>query len=187
MQGLRTLSILDVEGLHLLATCHVNYKGFRVVAQSIIPGILNNTDQSSLTEYGSVDEGKSIHANEEVRAHSSSPSKFHEMMLKVCGHLSIAQSKVRDQQDQEHSIAGSTEVKGIRGTDKRKYLLDLIGLTPRDANFLGEENSSCRLRPELVIIYQRTKQLEHANEGIKRWEEKEAAEAASDTGIICNY
>lgn len=68
MQGLRTLSILDVEGLHLLATCHVNYKGFRVVAQSIIPGILNNTDQSSLTEYGSVDEGKSIHTNEEVRA-----------------------------------------------------------------------------------------------------------------------
>ena len=79
------------------------------------------------------------------------------MMRKVCGHLAIADSRVRDQQDQEHCIAGSTEVKGIRGTDKRKYLLDLIGLTPRDANFLGEENSSCRLRPELIIIYQRTK------------------------------
>ncbi len=47
---------MDIDGLHILATCLVNYKGHRVIAQSIIPGILNNNDLTSLAEYGSVDE-----------------------------------------------------------------------------------------------------------------------------------
>lgn len=32
IMGLRQLQILDVEGLHLLATCLVNYRGQRVIA-----------------------------------------------------------------------------------------------------------------------------------------------------------
>jgi len=68
--GLRNLQALDVKGLHLLATTLVHYKGQRVIAQSIIPGILNNNDLTSLAEYGSVDENKTIHAGEE----------FHELM-----------------------------------------------------------------------------------------------------------
>ena len=56
IMGLRALQILDIEGLHILATCLVQYKGHRVIAQSIIPGILNNNDLTSLAEYGSVDE-----------------------------------------------------------------------------------------------------------------------------------
>jgi protein TIF31 len=42
LTGLRLLQGLDVPNLHYLATCIVNYKGHRVLAQSIIPGILNN-------------------------------------------------------------------------------------------------------------------------------------------------
>jgi protein TIF31 len=72
--GLRALQILDCEGLHVLATTVVNYKGHRVIAQSIIPGILNNNDLSSLAEYGSVDEHKTIYASEQ----------FHQIMKKVC-------------------------------------------------------------------------------------------------------
>jgi hypothetical protein len=30
--GLRALQILDIEGLHILATCIVNYKGQRIIA-----------------------------------------------------------------------------------------------------------------------------------------------------------
>jgi protein TIF31 len=32
IMGLRTLQILDIEGLHILATCLVQYKGHRVIA-----------------------------------------------------------------------------------------------------------------------------------------------------------
>jgi hypothetical protein len=44
----------------MLATAIVHYKGQRVIAQSIIPGILNNSDLNSLAEYGTVDEQKTI-------------------------------------------------------------------------------------------------------------------------------
>lgn len=36
------------------------------------------------------------------------------------------------------------------------------GLTPRDANYKGEDFHTCLLRPELLIIYQRTKNIEYA-------------------------
>jgi protein TIF31 len=127
--GLRQLQLLDVPGLHLLATCLVNFRGQRVIAQSIIPGILNNSDLTSLAEYGSVDENKTIYASEH----------FHELMKKVCEQLNIKVNKVIDGSGNEVEIAGSVEVKGIKGTDKRNYLVDLQGLTPRDANYKGED------------------------------------------------
>jgi len=51
----------------------IDYRGHRVIAQAIIPGIISNLDQASLTEYGSVDEGKTIFKTEE----------FHNIMLKL--------------------------------------------------------------------------------------------------------
>lgn len=115
--GLRALQILDCEGLHVLATAVVNYRGHRVIAQSIIPGILNNNDLASLAEYGSVDEHKTIFATEQ----------FHTLMKRVCGeqNLGLKTCKVIDGSGKEVEIAGSVEVKGIRGTDKRCYLVDL--------------------------------------------------------------
>jgi hypothetical protein len=57
-------------------------------------------------------------------------------MVKLCDqHLSLRTLKVLDSEDKEVEIAGSVEVKGIRGTDKRCYLVDLQGLTPRDMNY----------------------------------------------------
>ena len=99
-----------------MATCLVNYSGHRVICQSIIPGILNNHDLSSLAEYGTVDDKKNIVANEH----------FHKLMVKVAESLSIKVNKVIDPSNQNKvEIAGSIEVKGIRGADKRAYIVDL--------------------------------------------------------------
>ena len=57
--------------MHHLATCLVDLKGHRMICQSIIPGILNNSDLSSLAEYGTIDDKKTIVASEQ----------FHEKML----------------------------------------------------------------------------------------------------------
>ncbi len=46
-------------------------------------------DQASLTEYGSVDEGKTIFKTEE----------FHELMLKLAEQLAIKTSKIKDEKD----------------------------------------------------------------------------------------
>lgn len=77
---------------------------------------MNNNDLASLAEYGSVDEHKTIYATEE----------FHNIMKRVCTEqLGLKVSKVVDGTGKEVEIAGSVEVKGIRGTDKRCYLVDL--------------------------------------------------------------
>ena len=62
--------------------------------------------------------------------------------------------KVKDE-TKEVEIAGCCEIKGIRGTDKRCYMVDLQGMQPRDANYLGPENHACLVRQELVLLYHR--------------------------------
>lgn len=47
---------------------------------------------------------------------------------------------VTDAQGVQKRIAGSPDVKGILGSDKRKYILDLLRLSPRDLNYEGPEN-----------------------------------------------
>lgn len=75
-------------------------------------------------------------------------------MLKVAEAMSIKVNKVVDPvSGKSIEIAGSIEVKGIKGSDNRYYVVDLQGLVPRDANFKGEENHTCLLRHELVANF----------------------------------
>ena len=129
MIGHQLIASIDLPDLNHLATCLVHYKGHRMVCQSIIPGILNNSDLGSLAEYGTVDEKKTIVATEQ----------FHEKMLKVADTLNFKVNKIIDPSNGKSvEIAGSTELKGIKGTDKRDYIVDLQGLVPRDANYKGD-------------------------------------------------
>lgn len=73
-----------------------------------------------MTEYGSVDEGKNIFKTDE----------FHNLMKEVIEQLSLTPAVIKDEKGTEYEMSGSIECKGIRGTDRRKYLLDLIRLTP---------------------------------------------------------
>jgi len=69
-----------------------------------------------MAEYGTIDEKKSIVANEE----------FHKQMLKIVEALSIKVNKFIDPTSGNSvEIAGSAEVKGIKGSDKRHYIVDL--------------------------------------------------------------
>ena len=130
--------------MHHLATCLVDFKGNRMICQSIIPGILNNSELSSIAEYGTVDDKKSIVATEQ----------FHQKMLQVTEALNIKVNKVIDPTNSKSvEIAGSIEVKGIKGSDKRNYIVDLQGLVPRDANYIGDDFHTCLIRPELISLY----------------------------------
>lgn len=166
MTGLKNLQLLEVEGLNYLATTVVHYRGHRIICQSIIPGILNNSELASLAEYGTVDDQKTIQANEE----------FHAMMSKVAENMNIQTNKVKDGEGKEVEIAGCVEIKGIRGTDKRRYIVDLQGMTPRDANWPGEENHTCLLRQELMLHYQRSKRVDELREKMAEWEKEHEAE-----------
>jgi len=75
-------------------------------------------------------------------------------MLKLSEVLCIKTNPVVDPTDGKIvELAGSVELKGIRGSDKRAYVVDLQGLTPRDANYLGDDNHAALVRPELIHRY----------------------------------
>lgn len=142
----------EIDGLYYIATVIIHFRGKRMLAQSIIPGILNNSDMSSLSEYGSVDDKQTIHHSED----------FHKLMTTYCEKMFIGTNKIQDKSGKTYEIAGSAEVKGIRGTDKRAYIVDLQGVVPRDANWKGDENHTCLIRQELLVLYNRNKSVEYA-------------------------
>lgn len=109
-------------------------------------------------------------------------------MLSVAEQLNLKVNKVIDQSNgQSVEMAGSTEVKGIKGSDRRNYIVDLQGLVPRDANYLGEENHTCLVRPELLNLFQRSTAMDYASEKIKPFaqrldDERAAAEPKAEEG-----
>ena len=58
-------------------------------------------------------------------------------MIKLCSHhLSLKTVKVIETSTQNvKEISGSPEIKGVRGTDKRKYVIDMMRVFPRDFNY----------------------------------------------------
>ncbi len=78
LQGVQAYATLDHEKLYTLGMVLVDYRGYRVTAQSIIPGILEREQEQSVV-YGSVDFGKTVVSSE----------KYHELLEKPCQQLKI--------------------------------------------------------------------------------------------------
>jgi hypothetical protein len=93
-------------------------------------------------------------------------------MVQVAEKMNIQVNKCIDGAGNESEIAGCVELKGIRGSDKRCYIVDCQGLTPRDANYLGEQNHTCLIRQELIILYQRHLNFEYAKNKMIPFEEE---------------
>ncbi|ESO91745.1 hypothetical protein LOTGIDRAFT_233341 [Lottia gigantea] len=133
LQGVKAYFGADQEGLYTLGTVVVDYRGYRVTAQSIIPGILEREQEQSVV-YGSVDFGKTIVTHD----------KYKDLLSKTAAQLKIRPHKVINNKDEEIELFSSIECKGIIGNDQRHYILDLLRTFPPDANYLrvkGEELS----------------------------------------------
>ncbi|XP_059186968.1 clustered mitochondria protein homolog isoform X3 [Centropristis striata] len=131
LNGVRAYGAVDVEGLYTLGTVVVDYRGYRVTAQSIIPGILEREQEQSVI-YGSIDFGKTV----------VSHSKYLELLDKTSRPLKVQRHNVLNEKDDTVELCSSVECKGIIGNDGRHYILDLLRTFPPDLNFLpvdGEE------------------------------------------------
>ncbi|KAF9111321.1 Intracellular distribution of mitochondria [Mortierella sp. AM989] len=178
LEGVRTLNGVDVEGLYTLGTVVVDYKGVRVVAQSIVPGIFRQQEESSIV-YGSVDNGPQVKSDE----------KFHEILGKAGKALHLAEHSVDNGEGKSTNLWTSFDTKGLMGADGRRYLLDLYRLNPVDIEFLENDVAAkdgfpeyphklTLMRPELMLLFWehklRTWVQERAIEIQKRAEEKKA-------------
>lgn len=145
--GLRLFNKADVDGLYTLATAVINYRGYRIIGQSIIAGLFsslmqqdeNSTAPSIQIIYGSL-EGEDIAADPD----------FHELVSKAAKSLYLKPHNVLSKKGEEVTLASHANIKGIRGTDGRKYVLDLVRVTPRDFNYSDDAHLTAILRPELL-------------------------------------
>ncbi|KAI8393980.1 clustered mitochondria-domain-containing protein [Radiomyces spectabilis] len=157
LEGVKILNSIDPEGLYTLGSVIVDYKGVRIVAQSIVPGIFRRQDDNSIV-YGSVDNGSQISADE----------KFHEIIgNEVAKSLHLAEHTLVDAEDKKTRLYTSLETKGLLGADGRRYLLDLYRLNPVDIVFQENEGVATEgenakpayphkmtlLRPELMSLF----------------------------------
>eukprot|EP01133_Synstelium_polycarpum_P013448 gene13448-15850_t len=158
LKGVKLFNLVDIEGISTICTAIVDFRGHRVIAQSLVPGILSN-EKTSVVHYGSMDSGRTIMADE----------AFHDRLKKVAAMLHLAEREVTPLDFMQTSgkpvtLCTSYESKGIVGTDGRKYILDIVRATPRDPNFLEVRHQHCILRPELIANYAEFKRIE--------WEDK---------------
>lgn len=129
LHGVRVYSAVDVEGLYTLGTVVIDYRGYRVTAQSIIPGILEREQEQSVV-YGSIDFGKTVLGH----------PKYFTLLNKAGQQLKILPHSVLNEKNEPIELCSSVECKGIIGNDGRHYILDLLRTFPPDVNFLKLAN-----------------------------------------------
>ncbi|KDP43431.1 hypothetical protein JCGZ_16718 [Jatropha curcas] len=169
LKGTKAYQEADVPGLYNLAMAIIDYRGHRVVAQSVLPGILQGDKSDSLL-YGSVDNGKKICWNED----------FHSKVLEAAKRLHLKEHEVVDGSGNVFKLAAPVECKGIVGSDDRHYLLDLMRVTPRDSNYTGPGSRFCILRPELIAAFCQAEAVKKSKGRSKSEGEAHATEESSE-------
>ena len=166
LQCLGVLHRTEKIGLYTLATVLVDYLGTRYVCQSILPGILSGEKTHTLlygaVEAGSPlvwDQemheilestlGKSMLiasrplAREPLTGERLAEIEAAKLLLPLNDVKTEEEKKDGGSDENKGEDLGPTvticapiEAKGIRGSDQRKYVLDMTRLTPRDANWV---------------------------------------------------
>lgn len=161
IRAINILNSLGIAGLHTIATATVDYRGHRVLCQSILPGILSQIPETS-TKYGSLDDGLTY----------ASDPEFHQLVSVMAERLHLSSSVLRDKEGTTHTLAAGYDLKGMIGSDQRKYLLENARITPRDANKQGNEFALCLLRPELVEHFQQVYRRSQIDQKIEKLREE---------------
>nr|XP_020491286.1 clustered mitochondria protein homolog [Labrus bergylta]XP_020491287.1 clustered mitochondria protein homolog [Labrus bergylta] len=138
LRGAQAYTALDIEGLHTLGTAVVDYRGIRVIAQTIVPGILEKNQEQTVV-YGSNDYGKTVFTH----------SRFLDLLDKTCKPLRIQRHQVLDHNNSPVELCSGIETKGIMGNDGRAYILDLLRTFPPDLNFQLSEMKDRREVPKV--------------------------------------
>uniref|UniRef100_A0A0N5BFZ2 Clu domain-containing protein n=1 Tax=Strongyloides papillosus TaxID=174720 RepID=A0A0N5BFZ2_STREA len=131
LKGAKAFHALDKDGLYNLGLCLVDYKGYRVVCQSIVPGILER-EQDADVNYGSVDFGKTVRCDETFAKPLEEVAKEMNSMPHTIVTVNPEGEEVKTK------VFTSIETKGLVGKDGRNYVLDLFRTFPPDVNYIED-------------------------------------------------
>jgi len=141
LQGLMCWQSSLPEGLHFPMMCLIDYKGFRLIATSLLP-----IDGANTLRYGSSDGGSTVLADD-PKLVSLIETTAKEINLKK---HTVGKKKI--------SICGPGDIEGHKGKDGRYYLLDFARTMPPEAPDFNTDGTPKiprgvfyrMLRPELV-------------------------------------
>ncbi|XP_058850283.1 clustered mitochondria protein homolog isoform X1 [Acipenser ruthenus] len=175
------------QGLHTLSTALLDYRGYQLSAQALVPGLLEREGDNRVC-YGGSDSGRDPAATR----------RFLELLGVAAKPLRIQRHSVLQPSGSETTLYTSADCKGLVGNDGRYYILDLFKTFPPDLNFLpqgegeGEGEGEgwppgytslgfprefphklCRLRPELVESFIQHKYTQFMNLVMERMQESQ--------------
>ncbi|XP_041095955.1 clustered mitochondria protein homolog [Polyodon spathula] len=181
------------QGLHTLATALLDYRGYRLSAQALAPGLLEREGDNRIC-YGGSDSGRDPAATR----------RFLELLGMAAKPLRIQRHCVLQPSGSQTTLYTSADCKGLVGNDRRYYILDLFKTFPPDLNFLpqGEGEGEgwppgytslgfprefphklCRLRPELVESFIQHKYTQFVSLVMERMQESQEKRDDSGEGV----
>lgn len=144
LNAIKLLNRFDTNDVHNLLTCIVDYMGKRIICQAPIPGIFqelkNETDLDvEKVIHGLTSDNSAILFNENFNnSLKSLAENFH---LKPHS-VELAANNIKC----DEVLLTPKDIKGINGTDGRKYIIDLFRTTPLDIEFIEKNyNDSNKL------------------------------------------
>lgn len=140
LASIKMLNKFDVPGVCSLVTCIVDYMGKRIVCQAPVPGIFNSEQQEEAeSEEAHENSGNKVSYGLSVDRTAIYEDKDFEKVLKpIAEALHIKPHEVGVSKDVVGNLVLSRDTKGIKGSDGRKYLMDLYRTTPVDIEFIEE-------------------------------------------------
>lgn len=135
LKGVQAYSDIDgLQGLHTLPTAIVDYRGVRLSAQGLAPG-LEGSEQDQATAPASRGLLYGVNAGPQESPHRR---RLLELLAQSAKYLSLQRHVVVGPNDHKVPLFTSVDAQGLLGADGRFYVLDVFRTFPADANFCPE-------------------------------------------------
>lgn len=159
--GVKLLNRLDLDNVFLLGHAIIDWQGERWICQSVLPGIFSRRrdepEEGKEGEESAVDNYLIIYGADSEGGPNKLhwDSSMHNVMKQIAQTYHLAAHDMTDSEGKTHEFWTSVDVKGLRGADGRRYLLDLPRLSPVDIEWLdndmdGYPHRMVLLRPQLL-------------------------------------
>jgi protein TIF31 len=140
LQAVKFINTFSPKGIYTLMTTIVDYAGKRVVCQTPVPGLFTSTETKEVKneETGEVEvvQGEPLTSVAYGFDDATGKTETDPEFVDALGGIAKALHFKRKDVDSVGSIVTNPEIKGMRGSDKRKYILDLYNATPYDIEFI---------------------------------------------------
>lgn len=145
VEGVQAYSDLQgLQGLHTIPTAVVDYRGVRLSAQGLAPGLEGSEQQEEGTP--PVSRGLLYGVNAGC-VESPHRRKLLELLAHSAKALSLQKHVVVAPSGHQVPLFTSVDAQGLLGADGRYYILDVFRTFPADANFLPEVETESETVP----------------------------------------